>query len=114
MAADERAVADYDRALACAGEVVIDPNGMTIAMSKADVYYDRGNAYLRLGRYEAAVANYDSSLVLASKSAAAYNNRGVSRQRRGDREGACRDRSQACDLGYAPACAWVRDSCGTR
>lgn len=113
LTGDDRAIADYDQALASANEVVLDANGMSLTVDKTSLYYDRGNAYFRLGRYEAAVASYDSSLLLGPKFAAAYNNRGASRVKLGDREGGCRDRSKACELGLANACGWARDSCGT-
>jgi len=113
LAAADLAVADYDRALASAGEAVVDAHGMMLQVDKASVYYDRGNAYFRLGKYEPAIASYDSSLMLAPKLAAAYNNRGVSRLKLGDRAGACSDRSRGCELGLSDACAWVRDSCRT-
>ena len=110
----ELAIGDYDSALASAGSVAVDAQGVAMVADKATVYYDRGNSHFNLRRLEDAVASYDSSITLAPKFGNAYNNRGFSRIGMGDSTGGCADLRIACKLGVQYACRWVRDTCGTR
>jgi tetratricopeptide (TPR) repeat protein len=47
-----------------------------IKSNDCEVYYDQGNHYLDLGRYEEAIAFYDSSLAIKFNIAEAWFNRG--------------------------------------
>ena len=107
----ERAIENYDDALKYSDSVVIDAQGQTITLDKAAVYYDRGNALYNLKKFEQAVGSYGEAIKLASRFAAAYNNRGVVYSELGNKQAACRDRSKACELNYSPSCKWVKENC---
>lgn len=64
----------------------------------AEAYGNRGNAKQKLGRDEAAVADYDEAIRLRPDSAAAYYNRGNVKAVLGQREAARQDFTTARDL----------------
>jgi tetratricopeptide (TPR) repeat protein len=61
----ERAIADYDKAIALEPEDAV-------------AYYNRGVSYLVLEQYERAIEDYDKAIELKPDYADAYNNRGLS------------------------------------
>ena len=60
---DEEVLATYERALA-------------VQPASPDLHYNRGNALLRLGRYQEALASYERALALRPADPEALNNRG--------------------------------------
>ena len=68
-------------------------------------YSDRGSAYINVGEYDDAIADYDRAIALDPNYAAAYNNRGVARAHKGDYDSAIADydRTIALDPNYAAA-----------
>jgi tetratricopeptide (TPR) repeat protein len=79
---DDRAIADFDRALA------LDPN-------LATAYSDRGIAYRRAGRYELAIADYGQAIRLWPNWHDWYLNRGVSYEALGRHDEAIADFTKA-------------------
>lgn len=107
----ERAIEDYNQALSHLKDVQIDAQGVVISTDESTVCYDRGNAHVMLQQYPQAIESYDRAITINAGFATAYNNRGVAYSEMQNPEAACRDRSKACELNYAPACTWVREHC---
>lgn len=107
----EKAVADYDEALKHTDNLVIDAQGAIVAVDRAAVYYDRGNALYSLKKFDDAVASLTSAIALDGQFAAAYHNRGGAHFALGDKTAACADRSKACELGFASSCKWTKANC---
>jgi len=81
----ERAVHDYDRAIA------LDSN-FTLA------YYNRGVAYMQAGNFDQALNDYTRTIELNPAYAPAYKNRGLCRARKQDFAGAVVDYNKAIEL----------------
>ena len=60
-------------------------SGQFLSVTKAVIYYNRGNAYLDLKRYRKAIADYDEAVRIRPRYAKVYFNRGLAYQRLGDR-----------------------------
>ena len=80
-----RALADYDRALA------LDPN-------LADAYNNRGILHLARGDVEAAQADFSAAIAINPAHALAYYNRGIALRLHGDLEDSKKDLEQAATL----------------
>ena len=63
-----------------------------------DVYYNRGNAYVRLGNYQLALKDYNKAISLNPNSADTYNNRGFIYIKLGRYQQAFDDYSKAISL----------------
>ena len=86
----DRAIADYDQAIA------LDPED-------AKAYFHRGLAYARKGDLDRAIADYDQAIVLDPQYADAYFNRGVDYADKGDFDRAIADLERALELGLDPS-----------
>lgn len=62
------------------------------------LWYNRGNAYLALERWDEAIADYSQALQLNGRDAWVYVNRGLAYQKRGDLEKALADQDTAVRL----------------
>jgi tetratricopeptide (TPR) repeat protein len=63
----------------------------TAHLKDATVLADRGDIYLRLGRYPAAIADFDAALRISPQYAAALYGRGLTKRALGDAAGADAD-----------------------
>jgi tetratricopeptide (TPR) repeat protein len=81
----ERAITDYDRAVA------LNPDD-------AEVYNNRGTAYAEQGQYERAIADFDQAIALKPNDAEAHNNRGLAYANLGQYQRAIADFDQAIAL----------------
>jgi len=68
----------------------------------AEVYYDRGIAYILLGQYERAIQDFDEAIRLDPRSAKAYYMRGWAYESLGKSKEAGRDLAKAKELEYPP------------
>ena len=75
--------------------------------TRANFHFGRGEAYLALADYDAAIESYTEGLRIDPKSAGAYYNRGLCRHKKRDWDGAMGDYTEALrsDPKLAPACA---------
>ena len=65
---------------------------LRIVPNMPEAYVNRGNAYFMQGKYEAALADYDAAIIGETKQIyAAYYNRGLVRERLGQKEKAIED-----------------------
>jgi len=78
----ERAIADFDKAIA------LNPKD-------AIAYTNRGLAYSEKGDYDSAIADYDKAIVLDPKLALAYTARGLAYEKKGEYDKAIADYTQA-------------------
>jgi tetratricopeptide (TPR) repeat protein len=60
-----------------------------------DAYYQRGEAYEKLGEHQKAIADFDAAIAESRESPFAYRARSVAKLNAGDREGARADDDQA-------------------
>lgn len=91
---------DYDRAIADHDRAVaLNPNG-------ADYYYNRGIAYADKGDYDRAIADYDRAIALNPEDAFAHNNRGIAHKRKGEFDRAIEDFDRAIALNPEHASAY--------
>ncbi len=81
-AAQENAMADFDRA------IEIDPDN-------AWAYNDRGRAHAEIGEYAKAIADYDRAIAIDPNNAMAYHNRGYAYSEMGERDKAIADYDRA-------------------
>ena len=81
----DRAIADYDQAIA-------------LKADDAEAYNNRGNAYADKGDLDHAIADYDQAIALKPDSAEVYNNRGLAYAKKGDLDHAIADYDQAIAL----------------
>ncbi len=81
----ERAIEDYDQAIALKPEL-------------AEAYNNRGGAYYYLGDYERAIANFDQAIALQPDYAEAYSNRGATYNGLDDHKRAIADCDKAIEL----------------
>src|SRR5215510_10623947 len=65
-----------------------DVQAQSSRTSSSISYLERGNEWMAKGELDRAIADYDLAIAFNSRSAAAYNNRGIARQLKGDLEGA--------------------------
>ena len=63
------------------------------------------------GDYYGAISDYTKAIEINPKKMKAYGNRGISKEKIGDLEGACNDWRKASSLGDERAAKWVRDQC---
>ena len=111
VCADTAAAAE-SRIAACTRTV---ETGALRGRTLADVFNDRGGAWLRMGDSDRAIADYGEAIRLDSQNAATFNNRGGVLLRKGDYDRAIADYSEAIriDPNYASAFhnrgdAWLR------
>jgi tetratricopeptide (TPR) repeat protein len=69
----------------------------------AGVYNSRGIIYNKLGKYELAIKDFNESIKLQPNNAVAYNNRGISHFKQGDKNLCCSDVQKACSMGFCKA-----------
>lgn len=74
-------------------------------------YFNRGNCYLKMGKPEPAVDDYNYSLKLKPDFSAALMNRGVCLFRLGKKTEACQDWKNAMDNGYEQAKGYYEKHC---
>jgi tetratricopeptide (TPR) repeat protein len=82
---DERAIADYDQAIALQPDYAL-------------AYYNRGVAYADKGDLDHAIADYDQAIALQPDYAVAYSSRGVAYHHKGDLDHAIANYDQAIAL----------------
>jgi tetratricopeptide (TPR) repeat protein len=92
----EKAIADYNRA-------------RSISSNSGETYVNLGNAYDEIGQPEMAIANYTEAIRLNPRYAAAFYNRCITLERIGRVAESRQDLLRACSLGYAEACASLRN-----
>ena len=61
--------------------------------------------------YYGAIADFTKAIEINPNFANAYNNRGVTKEKNGDLNGACADWRKASSLGNDLATKWVRNQC---
>ena len=61
-------------------------------------YVERGNDWLKKGNFESAISDYSLAIAFDGSSPQAFYNRGLARERSGDRDGALRDFEKALQL----------------
>lgn len=81
----ERALADFDAAIALDGQNPLIP-------------YNRGNAYFDTRQYELAIVDYSRAIALDERFSVAYLNRGLAREAAGDTVAAAADYRRALAL----------------
>ena len=69
-------------------------------------YSNRGEAYINVGEYDDAIADYDRIIAIDPNDAAAYNNRGTAKVHKGDYEGAISDCDRAITIDPNNAAAY--------
>jgi tetratricopeptide (TPR) repeat protein len=69
-----------------------------------DYYIDRSRAYAETGAFESALQDADRALKLSLDSAAAYHNRGLVYEKKGDYERAAQNFFKACEMGLKTGC----------
>ena len=74
-------------------------NVALLAPNVPEVFFILGNIYFMLGDYVLAIKNYDKAISLKSDYAHAYHNRGVTKKKIVDIEGAAADFAKAEELG---------------
>ncbi|HCN84497.1 MAG TPA: hypothetical protein DIT07_12875 [Sphingobacteriaceae bacterium] len=77
----------------------------------ADAYTARGIGKYMLNDYKGAIQDYTIAIKLNPKDRMAYNKRGISKIRIGDKNGGCLDLSKAGELGDASAYDMIRKYC---
>ena len=86
------------------GEIIDDLNKV-ISLSPRNVYamFNKGNAYLIMQNYTAAISCYDEALGIKPDFGEAYYNRGLMYLRLGNKEKGVADLSKAGELGILPS-----------
>jgi tetratricopeptide (TPR) repeat protein len=79
LARPNEALADLERAR------------VLMPLQATTLYFPRGNAYMQLGRYRKAIAEFDRAIEAGVRDPYAFYNRGVSKSRVGDSDGAAAD-----------------------
>ncbi len=74
-------------------------------------YFNRGNCYLKMGKPEVAIADYNYALKLKPDFSAALMNRGVCLSKLGKKTEACQDWKNAMDNGYEQAKGYFEKHC---
>ena len=75
----------------------------------ATAYSNRGIAYVNVGNYEDAIADYTIAIRINPDYASAYKNRGIVKEKEG--LSYCSDYKRACDLGKEECCEWYYKQC---
>ena len=90
---------DYQNAIdSFTKSLLLNPSGLA--------YSNRGDAYINVGEYDDAIADYNRVIAIDPNDASAYNNRGVAKGRKGDYDGAIADCSSAIALDPNNAAAY--------
>jgi tetratricopeptide (TPR) repeat protein len=76
-----------------------DSKAITLKPDYADAYYNRGNAYVKLGQYQPAIEDYNKAISLKEDFTNAYANRAAIYLNQGNKELVCYDAQKACALG---------------
>jgi hypothetical protein len=103
---------DADRCVNAAGREAIVAcdrviaSGETGSRGRAVAYYHRGQAWLKTGEYDRAIADFDASIRLDPASAWTYNNRGTAWYFKGERVRAFADFEAAVQRDPEYAIAW--------
>lgn len=74
-------------------------------------YMNRANTYLKLEKYDDALADYNMSLHLNSEISGSYINRGITYYYLGDTSGACRDWEKAYQMGQTQTLSYINKNC---
>jgi len=74
-------------------------------------YVNRGNCYLKMELYDAAIADYNSSLNLKPNNPYALTNRGVCFIKKGETQNACADWEKSAELGNTYAAKYIEKHC---
>jgi hypothetical protein len=90
----DRAIADYDKAIA-------------LAPSDYEVYDIRGQAFHKMGQLERAIADYSSAIALNPSDSGAYNNRGLAFDKMGQLNRAIMDYDSAIALNPSDAHVFI-------
>lgn len=98
----KEAISEYDKAINLAKE------GNPF---KYLFYFNRGNSYLKLKNYEAAVLNYTSTLNELPNYYGAYANRGMASYNLKQKAKACNDWQKAAENGYTAAKQYISMYC---
>ena len=115
----ERAIADYDKAIALEPEdavayynrgvsyLVLEQyeraiedfdKAISIKQDYVDAYINRGISYFKQGKYECAIEDYDKAIEISPDLPEAYNNRGISYFKQGKYECAIEDYDKAIEI----------------
>lgn len=87
------------------GAVGMATKGISLDARQARPYNTRGYAYLRLGDFSAAIADFSEAIRLRPDYANAYQNRASARRRLGDEQNAAADSQRAAELGNEKSAA---------
>jgi tetratricopeptide (TPR) repeat protein len=90
---------------------LIDYNKALDLSPALDIYNNRGTVKKGLNDYYGAIADYDIAIRLSPKNPAAYINRGLAKQKLGDKNGMCMDWSKAGELGEIVAYDLIKKYC---
>ena len=85
------AIEDYERA------IILDPND-------AATYFNRGIAYRRKGRYDAAISDFSEAILREPGNGEAYFGRGLVYLEKDEYIRAGYDFQKACDMGHKGGC----------
>jgi tetratricopeptide (TPR) repeat protein len=72
-------------------------------------YYNRGNAYRKLGKYQQAIRDYTEAINLNPYYTEAYRNRAGVNLEHGSEKLGCIDAQKACDMGLCDALSWAKN-----
>ncbi len=78
--------------------VIYYSHALVLDPAYADVYFDRGFAYSKLGDHEKAVLDYSQAIALGPEDPVVYHNRGFARAKLGDLESAIDDYNRALHI----------------
>ena len=102
----KEAIADYTKAIEI-NDWFDNPNSIFQPVA----YEGRASAKLALKDNKGAIADFTKAIELNPNFTDAYTNRGISKERVGDLNGACLDWRKAAKLGDNRAAKWIKDQC---